>query len=371
MWRWTALLLWVPLALAHPHTAPAAWCDIEIADREVALVLTVRRGVLGPWVGLDLAQDLPPVDEALRRSLGAVFMLKNVLSVDGERRSPEVESIEIPEDLDDPKQEEYLRIRLVTPCRTPPRRVTLVWRTFRGADWQREPLVPGVATSGAQKQVFAFSATEPEFTWHAPVVRPPGPPPPAVRTGPAARVPFLSLGLLAVAAAAAVLLRRRKPLAVAMVLAGGVSAAFAWPTRPPADARAVFEALHRNLYRAFEADTEDEIYDVLKQSVDASLLQEVYLEIYESLILREQGGVITEVERVEVVDGEVLPGGSAHEFRVAWRWRVHCSVSHWGHVHRRINAYAADYTVRDDGSSWKIAAVAVREYERVDPDAER
>ena len=70
--------------------------------------------------------------------------------------------------------------------------------------------------------------------------------------------------------------------------AGAVSAAFAWPTGPPADARAVFEALHRNLYRAFEADTEDEIYDVLKQSVDASLLQEVYLDIYESLILREQ-----------------------------------------------------------------------------------
>jgi len=370
MWRWTALLLWVPLALAHPHTAPAAWCDIEISDREVALVLTVRREVLGPWVGLDLALDLPPLDEELRRSLGVVFMLKNVLSVDGERRSPEVRSIEIPEDLDDPNQEEYLRIRLVTPCRTPSRRVTLVWRTFRGADWQREPLVPGVVTCGARKDVFALSAAEPEYTWHAPDDRP-RPPPPLVRAKPAAPVPALSLGLLAAAAAGAVLLRRRKALAMAMVLAGAVSAAFAWPAGPPADARRVFEALHRNLYRAFDADTEDEIYDVLKQSVDASLLQEVYLDIYESLILREQGGVITEVEKVEVVDGHVLPGSSAREFEVAWRWRVHCSVSHWGHVHRRINAYAADYTVRLDGSSWKIAAVAVREYERVDPDAER
>jgi len=368
MWRWTALLLSVPAALAHPHTSPAAWCDIEIADREVALVLTVRREVLGPWVGLDLAQDLPPVDEELRVSLGVVFMVKNVLSVDGERRAPEVESIEIPEDLDDPRQEEYLRIRLVTPCRTPPRRVTLLWRTFLGADWQKQPVVPGVVTRDAEKQVFALSAEEPEYTWHASEARAR---PLPVRSEPAAPLPVVSLGLFAAAAAGAILLRRRKAPAMALLLAGAVSAAFAWPTGPPADAHRVFQALHRNLYRAFQADTEDEIYDVLAQSVDASLLQEIYLDIYESLVLREQGGVITEVEKVDVVHGDVHPGGDATEFGVAWRWRVHCSVSHWGHVHRRINVYAADYTVRHDGSSWKIAAMAVREYERVDPDAER
>jgi len=368
MWRWTALLLWAPTALAHPHTAPAAWCDIEIAEREVALVLTVRREVLAPWVGLDLAQDLPPVDEELRRSLEAVFVFKNTLSVDGEPRSPEVESIGIPEDLDDPKVEEYLRIRLVTPCRTPPRRVTLLWRTFAGADWQKEPVVPGVATSGTRKDVFALSATEPEYTWHVSAERPR--PPPPVLPEPVAPLPLASLGLLAAAVAAAVLLRRRKALGMALLLAGAVSAAFAWPAGPPVDALRIFEALHGNLYRAFDADTEDEIYDVLAQSVDAALLQEIYLDIYESLILREQGGVITEVEEVDVVDGKVLPGGSATEFAVAWKWRVHCSISHWGHVHRRINVYSADYTVRHDGSSWKIAAVAVREYERVDPDAE-
>jgi hypothetical protein len=368
MWRRIALLLWVPAALAHPHTAPAAWCDIEIADREVALVLTVRREVLGPWVGLDLAEDLPPVDAALRGSLEAVFLFKNGLSVDGERRSLEVKGIEIPDDLDDPRVEEYLRIRLVTPCRTPPRRVTLLWRTFLGADWSKQPIVPGVVTSGLEKQVFALSAKEPEYTWHAPETRPP--PAPAPVPEPASPVPFLSLGLFLAGAAAAILLRRRQATAMALLLAGAVSAAFAWPAGPPPDAHRVFEALHRSLYRAFEARTEDEIYDVLAQSVDASLLQEIYLDIYESLILREQGGVITEVEDVEVLGGDVLPGGNATEFAVAWRWRVHCSISHWGHVHRRINVYAADYRVRHDGSSWKIAGVAVREYERVDPDAE-
>jgi hypothetical protein len=367
MWRWTALLLWAPLALAHPHTAPAAWCDIEVAEREVALVLTVRREVLGPWVGLDLARDLPPLDEELRRSLEAVFVFKNRLSVDGEPRSPEVESIEIPDDLDDPNVEEYLRIRLVTPCDSRPRLATLLWRTFQGTDWQKQPVVPGVATSGARKDVFALSAAEPEYTWHAGEPRPAARPP-AYQSVSLIRLPVVSLCLLAAAAAGAVLLRRRKAVALALVLAGAVSAAATWPTGPPADAQRVFAALHRNLYRAFEAETEDGIYEVLAQSVDASLLQEVYLDIYESLILREQGGVVTEVESVDVVDGEVLPGGSATEFAVAWRWRVHCSISHWGHVHRRINAYAADYTVRNDGASWKIAAVTVREYERVDPD---
>jgi hypothetical protein len=367
MWRWTALLLWASVAMAHPHTAPAVWCDVEVADRDVALVLTVRREVLAPWVGLDLAQDSPAVDEELRRSLEAVFVFKNRLSVDGEPRSPEATSIEIPDDLDDPKVEEYLRIRLVTPCRAPPHRVTLLWKTFQGADWQGEEVVPGVVTRGPQKEVFALSAEEPEHTWHAPPARPPPAPVPAA---PAAPTPFVSLALFLAAAAGAILLRRRKALALGLLLAGAVSAAYAWPVGPPADAQAVFGALHANLYRAFEADTEDGIYDVLAESVDASLLQEVYLDIYESLILREQGGVVTEVEKVEVVGGEVLPGGSATEFAVAWRWRVHCSISHWGHVHRRINVYAADYSVRHDGLSWKIAAVAVREYERVDPDAE-
>jgi LPXTG-motif cell wall-anchored protein len=370
MWRRIALLLWVPAALAHPHTAPAAWCDIEIADREVALVLTVRREVLGPWVGLDLSEDLPPVDAALRRSLEAVFVFKNVLSVDGERRSPRVASIEIPEDLDDPRVEEYLRIRLVTPCRTPARRVTLLWQTFAGADWQKQPVVPGVVTSGPEKQVFALSATEPEYTWHRSEARPP-PAPVPVPTGTEGAVPFLSLGLFLLAAAGAVLLRRRQAVALALLLAGAVSAAYAWPAGPPADARRIFQALHESVYRAFEAKTEDGIYDVLARSVDAGLLQEIYLDIYESLVLREQGGVITEVEEVEVIGGDVSPGGSATEFAVAWRWRVHCSISHWGHVHRRINVYAANYTVRHDGTSWKIAGVAVREYERVDPDAER
>ncbi len=263
--------------------------------------------------------------------------------------------------------EEYLRIRLVTPCRTAPRRVTLLWKTFQGADWQKQPVVPGVVTSGPHKDVYALSAEEPEYTWHRPAPRPP---PAPVVTEPAAPVPYLSLGLFLAGAAGAILLRRRAALALALLLGGSVSAALAWPAGPPPDARRVFEALHRNLYRAFEAKTEDGIYDVLAESVDATLLQEIYLDIYESLILREQGGVITEVEKVEVVGGEVAPGGTATEFAVAWRWRVHCSISHWGHVHRRINVYAADYTVRHDGSSWKIAGVSVREYERVDPDAE-
>jgi hypothetical protein len=156
------------------------------------------------------------------------------------------------------------------------------------------------------------------------------------------------LGLFLLAAAGAVLLRRRQAVALALLLAGAVSAAYAWPAGPPADARRIFQALHESVYRAFEAKTEDGIYDVLAR-----------------------GGVITEVEEVEVIGGDVSPGGSATEFAVAWRWRVHCSISHWGHVHRRINVYAANYTVRHDGTSWKIAGVAVREYERVDPDAER
>ncbi|MHC4549443.1 MAG: hypothetical protein ACYTEZ_11775 [Planctomycetota bacterium] len=382
-WATGALLLWAATAAAHPHTSPAVWCDTEVRDREVICVLTIRRDVLGPWLALDLAQDLPELEDDLRRALVELFSVKNRVIVDGVAKVPRVRRIEVPEELEDPNKEEYLAVTLVYACERRPRQVKIRWRTFDGADWQKEPVVPGLVKSGPAVDVMAFSAEEPEYTWHSRDLRSPAPPRP-VRTGPPpAPFPWLSLLLLALAAAGALLVRRRAWAGVAALGAGVVAALLAWPAAgervilPSAEqARTVFEALHRNLYRAFDAGTEEEIYDLLAVSVDASLLQQVYLDIYESLILRDQGGAVTRVEQVDVVDGHVaLPPpaeqGAAPHFDVFWKWNVHCAVSHWGHTHQRINTYAADYAVRHDGASWKIAAVTVREYERLDPDALR
>ena len=52
----------------------------------------------------------------------------------------------------------------------------------------------------------------------------------------------------------------------------------------------------RNIYGAFDAASEDEIYDLLATSVDTALLDELYGEIYESLILRSEGGAVCRIE---------------------------------------------------------------------------
>jgi hypothetical protein len=137
----------------------------------------------------------------------------------------------------------------------------------------------------------------------------------------------------------------------------------------PEEARAIFETLHRGIYDAFSAETEDEIYDRLAVSVDRSLLDDLYGEIYESLILREQGGAVCSIESVEVLDGEVhLPTDpdAPPGFQVDWTWQVNGVVSHWGHLHHRRNEYEALYTVGHDGTAWRITGVDVLEHRRID-----
>ena len=140
----------------------------------------------------------------------------------------------------------------------------------------------------------------------------------------------------------------------------------------PDQAERLFETLHTNVYAAFDADTEDGIYDLLAESVDARLLDELYADVYESLVLREEGGAVCRVDGIEVQDAAVrLPEDKRGDprFEVDCSWTVDGMVAHWGHIHRRTNRYRATYGVRHDGRSWKIDTVQVHEHERSDDDA--
>jgi len=104
------------------------------------------------------------------------------------------------------------------------------------------------------------------------------------------------------------------------------------------------------------------------------MLDQLYLEVYESLILRGEGGAVCDVEKVELVEGSVRvepdpeqqEQAAAPSFEADWLWRVHGLVSHWGHSHQRTNQYHALYTVAHDGASWKIADVEVLDHERIE-----
>ena len=62
------------------------------------------------------------------------------------------------------------------------------------------------------------------------------------------------------------------------------------PPVSAAEADAIFGALHRNIFRAFDYREENDIYEALARSVDGGLLVDLYLQIRRGLEMRTQGG---------------------------------------------------------------------------------
>jgi hypothetical protein len=122
---------------------------------------------------------------------------------------------------------------------------------------------------------------------------------------------------------------------------------------------AVAESLLSNVYRAFDYHSESDIYDALARSVQGDLLAELYLKIKQGLIMREQGGAVAQVKQVNVLKVEPIAGGSADGFSARVTWQVEGTVEHWGHLHTRINEYAADFAIAAVNGAWKIIGMQV------------
>ena len=52
------------------------------------------------------------------------------------------------------------------------------------------------------------------------------------------------------------------------------------------DSVALFETLHRNIYRAFDYEDEGQIYDILARSVNEDILPDLYDDVHESLMMK-------------------------------------------------------------------------------------
>jgi len=66
------------------------------------------------------------------------------------------------------------------------------------------------------------------------------------------------------------------------------------------DAKAILLGLLNNIYHAFDFNDESKTYDVLAKSVSGDLLQKIYLETRQSLILKSQGGAKVKVKKIEI-----------------------------------------------------------------------
>jgi len=110
---------------------------------------------------------------------------------------------------------------------------------------------------------------------------------------------------------------------------------------------------------------------VLEQSADGDILDDIYTEVFTSLVMRDSGGAVCKVQSVKYLDMGIEDiGGDAHDagFGAACHWRVMGSVTHWGHTHFRTNEYRAKYAVEPRGDSWKITGVNILQYSRIDDD---
>lgn len=278
-----------------------------------------------------------------------------------------------------------------------PRRCSLIWhyypedRTRVAQGLPARPAFMAQVDAFEERKIVMFSHQEPEYIWHANFK------PPAERIetvaalrAPRATLPILSLGLilLACVGVGGVWRSRKLPAQVwiptlllvgvgAAWLARGITINAPW-THSSAfpndvDAAHVFETLHRNVYRAFDYKSESDVYDVLERSVAGDLLDRVYNEVYQSLIMHEHGGAVAKVHSVDITETELLstgvePESGAPAFQIEADWQVYGVVVHWGHMHTRTNRYRAIYNVAERNQDWKITDVEILEQQRLDDD---
>lgn len=135
------------------------------------------------------------------------------------------------------------------------------------------------------------------------------------------------------------------------------------------DATQVFAQLHKNMFRAFDYHNESDVYDALSKSVDGELLRQLYLDINQSLKVKEQGGAIARVNEVNLLEGQksrsaINPNDELPEFDYACKWNLIGTIEHWGHIHERENKYDANFKIQLKDDAWKITEMQVNNEEQ-------
>jgi hypothetical protein len=230
---------------------------------------------------------------------------------------------------------------------TLPRKVSMRWDLFP----PRFDYVPASASDEAGGLPTRLTAEDPELVWQN-FLKNPSPSgfvelPPAQ---PERSLPWLTVALAGFAVP--FLVRRRFVIGLALLVAAGLL----WPraTEPEPSATLAGDLL-RNVYRAFDFRGEETIYDALSRSIAGDALQQSYLDIRRSLELQNQGGARVKVREVKLVDYQ--QGDSV--------WEVTGSVGHWGHLHTRVNRYAASLEIDPVDGVWKITRMDVRDEQRL------
>ncbi|MEM6504603.1 MAG: hypothetical protein AAF711_03960 [Planctomycetota bacterium] len=395
---------------AHPlDEFPQVTVQVSIDDERVRLLSRVP----ARYLSLELFPDQTPIDldriepVELAKKWQPLLAERCPLSIDGAVVPPvvvkaemlmegtrlPVRSFSLPQALN----RGYLIFMAEYGTKGKPRRVDLDWTLFANDyDTVDDPVhmeddlsLVAMVLGYGREEFSVLTPIEPRMTWHSGEAF--ALPAELLAADPVARkfitLPALSIGIwLAGGLVGVVLFRwRRKPARYLMVVAAVVGVmvlSFGRVTidRTPQvaaleddEAVAVFESLHRNIYRAFDYTDEGAVYDALAESVDGPMLEAIYTDIYQSLILLDQNGAVSKAVRVEIEEAVVEPADAETEsaygasaYVVACTWQVDGVVRHFGHSHARTNRFKAVYTVAPRAQGWRIVEAEILQQRRLD-----
>lgn len=390
-----------------PHPGPSVGLEFDVSDKAVVCKVLGEQRTLVAWLGAGMVwaepetpwiAPLAPSEHArLLDAIATLFRERNRIAIEGVNTAPRVTAIEVPPIDSTGYGVPALAFELHWDCASRPRTVDIQWGSWEELTWYDQVRLPLMFRELGDVTIGTVTPLEPTFVWHASLR-----PPPAYARPDELRieldgvlVPMVSLGTVLIALGLAPFLRKAPRVAIPLILGAALTAFFArdlaivrvsspFGTTRPADdaaASAIVDGLVNNLYAAFDGRREEEIYEALAVSVVPELLAELYGQIYESLILRNQGGAVCRVETIDVVertvalDAEIEPWDLLAEeradqprFCATWTWTARGFVSHWGHAHRRENRYQARLWICRDAGAWRIGSFEVLDHQRVDSD---
>jgi len=311
---------------------------LYIEDHEVRHEILIPLATLNESISLkcndDEFLDLNEQDAA-RKEIEAHFLEGNPIQIDGIEVSGNVDRLNFfGVDFKDfarqaprkrvPMSSARVGIILSYPSTTPPQTGKLTWTRF--SQFLRRVNLAVIAYDQTSSATLGRVDQSRFFEWKNPGRLQPNPISKIEATlppRPTISLPLLSLSCLLLGIVSSLVLKQpgiaakqRRVFFIGFILAAllswpflcwNVPTPFQSPPQVSADvADKVFSTLLQNIYAAFQFREESSLYDALANSIHVDLLSEVYVEIREGLVMQEQGGAVSRVGEVKILNGNRL-----------------------------------------------------------------
>ena len=345
---------------------------VYLTDREIRHEILVPLLTFEKWLPIERSDpEFLEVEEqeAAREKIAEWFRVRNSVLIDGLPVKPVLNRLQFfGLDVNDfarnaaPRKVSAYQARigiiLSYPAKAPPMRVHMTWDTFH----QVAPFLRSILfIHDAKPTEQYFLKDSPTWEWTREGEVPLAPSfgissfDSESATSDSRLKSMLWAGLICVTVFFAILYRvgrrdsfpRRAPILIGFFVFAIPFLAYEWdksssyPRPDDETLTAHASVLLQNVYRAYDYQSESDVYDALEHSVTGALLEELFLKIQSGLRMQEQGGAIARVEKVGVREMTPLKADQSDEAVVDCTWSVTGTVEHWGHVHTRENEYSA------------------------------